>query len=46
MSETELRKRQAQFTRELHGDDIGKKTGLSALMSKNNSAQRKPFRST
>ncbi|CAD6639723.1 HN1_G0018220.mRNA.1.CDS.1 [Saccharomyces cerevisiae] len=40
MSETELRKRQAQFTRELHGDDIGKKTGLSALMSKNNSAQK------
>lgn len=40
MSETELRKRQAEFTKELHGNDIGSKTGLSALMSKNNTAQK------
>ncbi|EDO17649.1 hypothetical protein Kpol_1004p23 [Vanderwaltozyma polyspora DSM 70294] len=36
----ELRKRQAQFTKELHGDDIGSKTGISALISKNRSAQK------
>ncbi|CAI1625368.1 hypothetical protein SEUBUCD646_0M01370 [Saccharomyces eubayanus] len=40
MSETELRKRQAEFTKELHGNEIGRKTGLSALMSKNNTAQK------
>lgn len=36
----ELRKRQAQFTEELHGEDIGSKSGFSAFLSKNNSAQQ------
>ncbi|SCW02818.1 LAFE_0F14950g1_1 [Lachancea fermentati] len=42
MTETqqELRQRQAQFAKELYGDDIGAKSGLSALLSKNNSAQQ------
>ena len=41
MSETtqELRNRQAQFAKELHGEDVGTKSGLSALLSKNKSAQ-------
>ncbi|SCU88864.1 LAMI_0D11584g1_1 [Lachancea mirantina] len=39
-TEQELRQRQAQFTKELHGDDIGSKTGLSALLSKNKNAQQ------
>ncbi|GCE97873.1 delta(24)-sterol C-methyltransferase [Zygosaccharomyces mellis] len=37
---SELRRRQAQFTEELHGDDIGSKSGLSAFLSKNKSAQK------
>ncbi|CCE62872.1 hypothetical protein TPHA_0D02350 [Tetrapisispora phaffii CBS 4417] len=37
---TELRKRQAQFAKELHGEDAGSKTGLTALFSKNKSAQK------
>ena len=37
---SELRQRQAEFTKELHGDDIGSKTGLSALISKNKNAQK------
>lgn len=41
MSETtELRQRQAQFTKELHGEDIGSKSGFSAFISKNRSAQK------
>lgn len=35
----ELRQRQAQFSKELHGDDATK-MGISALISKNKSAQR------
>ncbi|AET39143.1 sterol 24-C-methyltransferase Ecym_4063 [Eremothecium cymbalariae DBVPG len=35
----ELRARQAQFTKELHGDEVSK-TGLSALLSKNKSANQ------
>ena len=34
----ELRKRQAEFTKQLHGDDVTK-SGMSALLSKNKSAQ-------
>lgn len=36
--EQELRKRQAEFTKQLHGDDVTK-SGMSALLSKNKSAQ-------
>ena len=40
MSEVqELRKRQADFAKELHGDDVTK-SGLSALVSKNRNAQK------
>ncbi|SCU95070.1 LADA_0G13256g1_1 [Lachancea dasiensis] len=38
-SAQELRNRQAKFTAELHGDDIGSKSGLKALLSKNKAAQ-------
>ena len=39
MSESnELRKRQAEFTKELHGNNVTK-SGFSALVSKNKSAQ-------
>lgn len=34
-----LRQRQAQFTKQLHGDDIGAKSGFAAFLSKNRSAQ-------
>lgn len=37
---TELRQRQAQFAKELHGEDVGSKSGFSALLSKNKSAQK------
>ncbi|CAR28047.1 hypothetical protein ZYGR_0N05360 [Zygosaccharomyces rouxii] len=37
---SDLRRRQAQFTEELHGDDIGSKSGFSAFISKNKSAQK------
>lgn len=40
MADTELRQRQAQFTKELHGDDIGSKSGFKAFISKKNSAQK------
>lgn len=41
MAETsDLRQRQAKFTKELHGDDIGSKSGFSAFISKNKSAQK------
>lgn len=36
----ELKHRQAQFTKELHGDNIGNKSGLSALISKDSNAQK------
>ncbi|CUS23430.1 LAQU0S10e00210g1_1 [Lachancea quebecensis] len=36
----ELRNRQATFAKELHGDDVGSKTGLKALLSKNRDAQQ------
>lgn len=35
-----LRQRQAQFTKELHGEDIGAKSGFAAFISKNKSAQK------
>ena len=36
----ELRRRQAQFSKELHGANAAQKTGLVALISKNRSAQK------
>lgn len=39
-SNTELRQRQADFTKTLHGEEIGAKTGLSALLSKDKTAQK------
>lgn len=36
----ELRQRQATFSKELHGQHAGEKTGMSALLSKNNNAQQ------
>lgn len=35
-----IRQRQAQFTKDLHGDEIGSKSGFSAFISKNKSAQK------
>lgn len=40
MSESELRQRQAEFTKELHGEGAESRTGLTALLSKNRNAQR------
>ncbi|KAH3900335.1 probable Sterol 24-C-methyltransferase [Saccharomycodes ludwigii] len=39
-SSDNLRNRQAQFAKELYGKDIGTKSGMSALLSKNNDAQK------
>ncbi|CCD23766.1 sterol 24-C-methyltransferase NDAI_0C01050 [Naumovozyma dairenensis CBS 421] len=37
---TELRQRQAEFTKQLHGEEIGPKVGLSALLSKDKKSQK------
>lgn len=39
MSVEEIRKTQAEFSKSLHGENVGNKTGLSALISKNRKAQ-------